>query len=160
MAHNARDLGCRLGASYFPEAVKVLRQMVERFIEVLDCLDTTFIDAGLLDRLPQPGRLSSVRVGGIDINIPARDVRRILSADPLLRSSVPATPAVFRPTGPTVWTSLASPLREFRRGCFSTPLAEPSKESRTLPCISVPYRHLGDFLTVAALAFASSPFWP
>ena len=66
MAHNARDLGCRLGAWYFPEAVKVLRQMVERFIEVLDCLDATFIDAGLLDRLPRPGRLGAVRVGGID----------------------------------------------------------------------------------------------
>jgi len=53
MAHNARDLGCRLGASHFPEAVEALRQMVDRFIEVLDCLDATFIDAGLLDRLPR-----------------------------------------------------------------------------------------------------------
>ena len=70
MAHNARDPGCRLGASYFPGAVEVLRQMVDRFIEVIDCLDTTFIDAGLLDRLPQPGRLGAVRVGGIDINRP------------------------------------------------------------------------------------------
>ena len=43
MAHNARDPGCRLGASYFPEAVEVLRQMVDRFIEVLDCLDTLSI---------------------------------------------------------------------------------------------------------------------
>ena len=67
MAHNARDLGCRLGVSYFPEAVQALRQMVDRFVEVLDCLDTTFIDAGLLDRLPRPGRLGAVRVGGIDI---------------------------------------------------------------------------------------------
>ena len=81
MAHNARDLGCRLGASYFPEAVEVLRQMVDRFIEVLDCLDTTFIDAGLLDRLPQPGRLGAVRVGGIDINRPrARAVMQALLA--------------------------------------------------------------------------------
>ena len=32
MAHNARDLGCRLGASYFPEAVEVPRQIVDRFI--------------------------------------------------------------------------------------------------------------------------------
>ncbi len=52
MAHNARDLGCRLGASYFPEAVEALRQMVDRFVEVLDCLDTAFVDAGLLDRAP------------------------------------------------------------------------------------------------------------
>ena len=44
--------------------------MVNRFIEVLDCLDTTSVDAGLLDRLPRPGRVGAVRVGGIDINRP------------------------------------------------------------------------------------------
>lgn len=70
MAHNARDLGCRLGVSYFPEAVAVLRKMVERFVEVLDCLDTAFVDAGLLDELSQPGSLGAVRVGGIDLNAP------------------------------------------------------------------------------------------
>jgi len=81
MAHNARDLGCRLGASYFPEAVEALRRMVDRFVEVLDCLDTTFVDAGLLDRLPRPGRLGAVRVGGIDINRPrARAVMQALLA--------------------------------------------------------------------------------
>ena len=81
MAHNARDLGCRLGASYFPEAVGALRRMVDRFVEVLDCLDTTFIDAGLLDRLPRPGRLGAVRVGGIDIDRPrARAVLEALLA--------------------------------------------------------------------------------
>ena len=78
MAHNARDLGCRLGASYFPEAVEALRRMVVRFIEVLDCLDTTFVDAGLLDRLPRPGRLGAVRVGGIDIN--RRRARAVMEA--------------------------------------------------------------------------------
>jgi len=78
MAHNARDLGCRLGASYFPEAVEALRQMVDRFIEVLDCLDTTFVDTGLLDRLPRPGRLGAVRVGGIDIN--RRRARAVMEA--------------------------------------------------------------------------------
>jgi len=46
------------------EEIEALRQMVDRFIEV-DCLDTNFVDTGLLDRLPRPGR-----VGGIDINRP------------------------------------------------------------------------------------------
>ncbi len=81
MAHNARDPGCRLGASYFPEAVEALRRMVDRFIEVLDCMDTTFVDAGLLGRLPRPGRFGAVRVGGIDINRPrARAVMQALLA--------------------------------------------------------------------------------
>jgi hypothetical protein len=81
MAHNARDLGCRLGAGYFPEAVAVLRQMVERFVEVLDCLDTTFVDPGLLDQLSEPGHLGAVHVGGIDLNRPrARAVIQALLA--------------------------------------------------------------------------------
>jgi hypothetical protein len=74
MAHNARDLGCRLGVSYFPEAIAVLRQMVERFVAVLDCLDTTFIDPGLLDQLSQPGHLgAATSVGSISTALgPAR----------------------------------------------------------------------------------------
>ena len=40
-----------------------------------------FIDAGLLDRLPRPGRLGAVRSGGIDINRPrARAVMQALLA--------------------------------------------------------------------------------
>jgi hypothetical protein len=70
------------GVSYFPEAVAVLRQMVERFVAVLDCLrDTTFIDPGSLDQLSQPGHLGAVHVGGIDLNRPrARAVIQALLA--------------------------------------------------------------------------------
>jgi len=53
----AIELGSLTGP--IPEAVEALRQMVARFIEVLDCLDTTFINAGLLDQLPRPGRLGA-----------------------------------------------------------------------------------------------------
>ena len=70
MAHNVRDLHCRLSALYFPEVVAALREMVDRYVEVLDCLDTAFIDGGLLDELSQPGTLGGVRVGGIDTNRP------------------------------------------------------------------------------------------
>lgn len=68
MAHNVRDLRCRLGVAYFLEVMGELRKMVDRFVEVLDCLDTAFIDEGLLDELGQPGVLGAVRVGGLDIN--------------------------------------------------------------------------------------------
>ncbi len=73
MAHNARDPGCRLGASYFPEAVEALRRMVDRFTEVLDCMDTTLVDAGLLGRLPRPGRLrpQEVPIQGVGRQDPA-----------------------------------------------------------------------------------------
>jgi hypothetical protein len=78
MAHNARDLRCRLRADYFPEAVAALRKMVERFVEVLDCLNTAFVEVGLLDDLSQPGRLGAVRVGGIDLNRPR--IRAVMNA--------------------------------------------------------------------------------
>src|SRR5690606_32846286 len=70
MAHNARDLRCRLSAQHFPEVVSKLRDMVDRFVGVLRCLDTAFVDRGLLDQLAQPGTLGAVRVGGIDTNRP------------------------------------------------------------------------------------------
>lgn len=47
-----------------------------------NCLDTTFIDAGLLESPPSAGRrLGAVRVGGIDINRPrARAVMHAILA--------------------------------------------------------------------------------
>lgn len=70
MAHNARDLRCRLGVLHFPEIVAALRKMLERFEEVLTSLDTAFVDPTVLDDLSQPGLLGAVRVGGIDMNRP------------------------------------------------------------------------------------------
>ena len=80
MAHNARDLGCRLGASYFPEAVEVLRQMVDRRLRPQEVplqgvgrQDPTFtpIQCGLLSYTrdgrsapaPRQGRLPAPRSG-------------------------------------------------------------------------------------------------
>jgi hypothetical protein len=78
MAHNIRDLRCRLGVLYLPEVMAELRKLVDRFVEVLDCLDTAFIDPGLMDELSQPGLLGAVRVGGLDINRPR--VRAVMEA--------------------------------------------------------------------------------
>jgi hypothetical protein len=78
MAHNIRDLRCHRGVLYFPEIVGELRKMVDRFVEVIDCLDTAFIDAGLMDKLAQPGVLGAVQVGGLDINRPR--IRAVMEA--------------------------------------------------------------------------------
>jgi hypothetical protein len=78
MAHNARDLRCRISAQHFPEVVSALREMVDRFVEVLRCLDTAFVDRGLLDQLSQSGTLGAVRVGGIDTN--RRRMRAVMEA--------------------------------------------------------------------------------
>jgi hypothetical protein len=47
--------------------IAALRQMVDRFTEVLDCIDATFIEPGLLDALPQPSQVGRARVGGVDV---------------------------------------------------------------------------------------------
>lgn len=68
MVHNIRDLPCRRSIIYFVEVVSALRQMVQRFVDVRDCLDTAFVDPGHLDELSQPGILGATRVGGMDLN--------------------------------------------------------------------------------------------
>jgi len=52
--------------------------MIERFTTTLDCVDTTFIADGLLDRLPAPAQLGATRVGGVDLNKPR--IRAALAA--------------------------------------------------------------------------------
>jgi hypothetical protein len=68
MAHNTRDLRCGTSLECYPRMVAVMRQMVDRFIEVIDCIDTAFIEPGLLDALPQPSQVGRARVGGVDLN--------------------------------------------------------------------------------------------
>lgn len=70
MAHNARDFACGTSMVRFPQVIATLQCMVERLVEVIDCVDTAFIDSGVLDALPTPARLGQARVGGIDINKP------------------------------------------------------------------------------------------
>jgi DNA-binding transcriptional ArsR family regulator len=68
MAHNARDLRCGTSLERYGLMMAALRQMVKRFIEVLDCIDAAFIEPGMLDTLPQPSQVGRARVGGVDLN--------------------------------------------------------------------------------------------
>ena len=68
MAHNTRDLRCGYSLERYPPVVAALRQMVDRFIEVIDCVDAAFIEPGLLDALPQASQVGRARVGGVDLN--------------------------------------------------------------------------------------------
>jgi hypothetical protein len=78
IVHNTRQLGCGRVLDHFPTIVGRLAGMVDRFTTTLDCVDTTFIGDGLLDRLPAPARLGATRVGGIDLNKPR--IRTALAA--------------------------------------------------------------------------------
>ena len=70
IAHNTAELRCGRMIDKFPEIVTRLAAMVVRFATALDCVDTAFLDDGILDELPTGTRLGATRVGGVDLNKP------------------------------------------------------------------------------------------
>jgi hypothetical protein len=78
VVHNTTALRCGRVLDRFPEIITRLAGMVDRFCTTLDCVDTTFIADGLLDRLPTPAQIGGTRVGGVDLNKPR--IRAALSA--------------------------------------------------------------------------------
>jgi len=77
MAHNTADLRCGKVLEKFPEIVRRLSGMVERFLEVLRCTGTSWISDGSLEALAQPSQVGKTQVGGIDIN--QRRARAVMS---------------------------------------------------------------------------------
>lgn len=78
IVHNTRALNCGRILERFVEIVTRLHAMLDRFLTILDCVDTAFIADDTLDQLPQPGHLGTTRIGGIDLNKPR--IRATLSA--------------------------------------------------------------------------------
>ncbi|PYX84685.1 MAG: hypothetical protein DMG70_05800 [Acidobacteria bacterium] len=70
IVHNSKELPCGRSLPNFPQIVILLRGMLERFLEVLHCMDSCFISDDLLERLPKPSRVGRTKVGGIDYNQP------------------------------------------------------------------------------------------
>jgi hypothetical protein len=120
VVHNAKALHCGRVLDHFPQIIARLAGMVDRFTTTLDCVDVTFIDDGLLDRLPAPSQLGATRVGGLDLNKPR--TRAALAA--VLALSVTAdgftvaelTAKVHTMTGDTAYTvrQAAYDLRKLR----------------------------------------------
>jgi hypothetical protein len=54
----------------FPEIVRRLKGMLERFMQALSCIDQCFIGDEMLERLPLASRVGKSMVGGIDLNKP------------------------------------------------------------------------------------------
>ena len=68
ITHNARELGCGIALDKLSLVVDRLAGMLERFLEVLGCVDIAWICDDTLDRLSEPARLGRTRIGGLDIN--------------------------------------------------------------------------------------------
>jgi hypothetical protein len=70
IAQNIREFHCGRLLDNFPEILRRLRGMLERFMEALSCINQCFIGDEMLERLPLPSRVGKSMVGGIDLNKP------------------------------------------------------------------------------------------
>lgn len=68
IVHNTKALSCGRSLPNFPAIVRMLRGMLERFLDVLHCMNTCFIADDLLETLPKPSQVGKTKVGGIDYN--------------------------------------------------------------------------------------------
>jgi hypothetical protein len=78
IVHNTKELRCGRLLQRFPKIVSRLRQILERFLGNLYCMDAAFVSDNTLDELPNPSQVGHTRVGGIDVNKPR--TRAVLSA--------------------------------------------------------------------------------
>ena len=53
-----------------PEIAGHLREILERFLVVVRCVDAATLDDGMLEALPLPSQVGRSRVAGIDVNRP------------------------------------------------------------------------------------------
>ena len=68
VAHNTEALDGGRSLERFPRIVLELKGILERFMNVLSCIDQCFIADETLEQLPQPVRVGKVKLGGIDLN--------------------------------------------------------------------------------------------
>jgi hypothetical protein len=68
IAHNTQELGCGRSLEKFPRIVSELRNILERFMDALSCIDQCFISDETLEQLPVPSQVGRTKVGGIDFN--------------------------------------------------------------------------------------------
>ena len=70
IVHNARVFSFGRSLIKFPKIVSTLKDILNRFLDQLNCIDYSCISDNTLEELPLPSQVGKVRVGGIDINKP------------------------------------------------------------------------------------------
>jgi hypothetical protein len=70
VVHNTEELRCGRSLEKFPEIVVHAKDILERFMDVLSCIDQCFIADSMLEQLPAPSWVGKTKVGGIDLNKP------------------------------------------------------------------------------------------
>jgi hypothetical protein len=67
MVHNVRKLKHGNGLARWVAVVTHLNEVLNRFLEVVQCADSATLDDGLYESLPEPSALGAARVAGIDL---------------------------------------------------------------------------------------------
>jgi hypothetical protein len=70
ITHNSKALHCGCVLERFPEIVRKLAEILDRFLSALRGVDVRWISDQRLEELPLPGTVGKTRVGGVDINKP------------------------------------------------------------------------------------------
>ena len=70
VVHNTQELQCGRSLEKFPQIVVQAKEILERFMNALSCIDQCFIADSMLDELSTPSRVGTTKVGGIDLNKP------------------------------------------------------------------------------------------
>jgi len=68
VVHNTKQLRCGYSLEKFPRILIQSRDILERFMDALSCIDQCFIADGMLEELPTPSSVGKTKVGGIDLN--------------------------------------------------------------------------------------------
>jgi hypothetical protein len=81
MSADIRKLGCGRDVGRFPVIARTLKQMLERFLNALTCVDRCFVGPDTLEQLSGPSKRGNTRTAGIDLNRPRmRHVARAIIA--------------------------------------------------------------------------------
>jgi hypothetical protein len=68
IVHNTRDYRWGRSLSCFAEIVTRLRNILERFLNAVGCMDACLVGDETLENLPLPTKVGQTKVGGIDFN--------------------------------------------------------------------------------------------
>ena len=68
VVHNTRALQCGYSLEKFPRILMQAREILERFMDALSCIDQCFIADSMIEQLPAPSWVGKTKVGGIDLN--------------------------------------------------------------------------------------------
>jgi hypothetical protein len=76
--HNTRALKCGRALDKFPEIIAQLKDILNRFLNALSCIDVSFIADSQLDEWPTSSQVGRTRVGGVNVNSPR--IRAVMDA--------------------------------------------------------------------------------